>query len=104
MFRAAVLLVALTACATRWDCPDPSMESMAWRPIEGTVMSVDDPRTFHLNATNLGIITVTIANLGERASENATAELRRMIGGKRVTVFISSSRDVTSSITGEVHV
>ncbi|HUR80571.1 MAG TPA: hypothetical protein VM733_07380 [Thermoanaerobaculia bacterium] len=104
MFRAAVLLLALTACATRSDCPDPAMESMAWRPVEGTVTSVDDPRTFHLSTTDHGEITVTIPNLGDRAAENATAELRRMIGGKRVTVFISSSRDVTPAITGEVHV
>ena len=103
MLRTTVLLLAFTACATGSDCPNPAMESMAWRPIEGTVTSVDDARTFHLSTADYGTLTVTLPNLGEHATANAAEELRRMIGGKRVTAFISSSRDVTPAITGEVH-
>jgi endonuclease YncB( thermonuclease family) len=115
-----VILLASTRCAQRTaqpttdgappvspafehldECVNPTMESMAWLSVEGTVVEVTGARTFRLQ-TKQGIVTVSLPNIGEPYVIGAGAMLANMIAGKRVSVMTRFSLYGKSDIIGEV--
>lgn len=85
------------------ECPNPIVENMAWRLIQGSVVEVTSARTFRLRADSGEVFTVSIANIGEPADPDAMATLKRMIYGKRMSVMFNKPADRQGQITGEVN-
>ena len=85
------------------ECPDPMMESMSWRSVEGTAVDVGDDLRFRLKTDEGRTVGVTIANVGAAKDGRAVPRLRRMLQGRRVTVLVNPSFYEDPEITGEVH-
>jgi endonuclease YncB( thermonuclease family) len=112
-----LLIVVLSMrCATRYprcggpppatfehldECPNPVTESMGWLLVEGTVVEVTDFRSFRLQ-TAQGVVTVSLANVGEPHDAGAREALQQMIVGKNVSVERNPSAK-GDDITGDVH-
>jgi len=84
------------------ECPNPVTESMLWHLVQGSVVEVTGARTFRLRADSGEVLTVSLANIGEPADPEATAMLKRMIDGKRVSVMFNKPAD-RGEISGDVH-
>jgi len=84
------------------ECPNPVTESMSWHLVQGSVVEVIGARTFRLRADSGEVLTVALANIGEPADSDATAMLKRMIDGKRMSVMFNKP-DRQGEITGQVN-
>lgn len=108
------LLVAGCATGFRYEypdeCPNPTMESMAWKSVQGSLVEVIDAGTFRLRADDGpvaddgAVLTVTIASVGEPYDTRAAEMLRRMLNRKRLTVFVNLKVERPTHIIGEVQV
>ena len=85
------------------ECPDPMMESMAWVSIDGTVVDVGDDLRFRLKTDEGRTVVVSIPNVGAAKDGRAVPRLKRLVQGRRVTVFVNPSYADDPEITGEVH-
>ena len=79
-------------------------ESMAWIGIDGVVTDVMSPRQIRVQPTNGGSIVVSIANVGERATAEATERLAQLTHNRPVSVAINPSSRDAAEVAGEVHV
>ncbi len=75
---------------------------MSWMFVEGQVVEVTSARTFRLRTNEGNIVNVSLPNIGEPFDPEAVAFLRKMIGGKRVTVTPNPSTRAQTDISGEV--
>lgn len=85
------------------ECPNPAMESMSWRSLEGVVIEVRSVREFQLRTRAGDVVAVTIANVGPSSLAGSAEILKRIIDGKSVTLFINSSAFEEAKVSGEVH-
>jgi len=84
------------------ECPNPMVESMGWRLIQGTVIEITGPRSFRLRTDSGPIVRVSLANIGEPVDPEAATFLQRLISRKRVSVMANPSADPRNEITAEV--
>jgi len=94
--------VAVPAFEHLDECPNPTLESMGWRLIQGSVIEVTGPRTFRLRTDTGEIVRVSLANVGEPVDPEAVTFLQRLISHKRVSVMANPSADPRREITAEV--